>query len=417
MVTRKALPVVVIQTRPMSSAKNKVTDEFKPDDEYEYEDDDKNDSQPMGQVIVKLAKGQEQSKASTCQTGADKVKGKDKCPQPKPIGSVLLPCKRCTSMKVDCEPWMNKRGSIAHTCTLCNKWRMRCIRPEQLDTLTTPTGPTPTSIPPVFPITTRSKTTRKGKTGENSKGTDINTPRPAPIPEELAVDIKMLDDPPAGISTGLPDTAPDAAPLASADDFPLDHWIKPMDDSTLPPAPFVDTPGNVWPTIQTNWVPREDWWIIWPFSDGSPVTRCKAPTYAPASTINPVPTMGQSSSLTDLAGALPVPLPTVVMESMPSTSAICTSLTGPSNVPADGQSISAPLPNQSFGPQSRQGQSVGGDGVSRHVLPVHTGYQGIYYLYIPGSICPDSVVYVLTQYVQLVYAQIPGGACPDTQYI
>ncbi|KAG2073710.1 hypothetical protein BDR04DRAFT_1116068 [Suillus decipiens] len=91
------------------------------------------------------------------------------------------------------------------------------------------------------PITC-SKTTRKGKTGENSKVTDINTPQPAPIPEEPAVDIKMLDDPPAGTSTGLPDTAPDAAPLASADDFPLDDWIEPMDDSTLLPAPFVDTP-------------------------------------------------------------------------------------------------------------------------------------------------------------------------------
>ncbi|KAG2068956.1 hypothetical protein BDR04DRAFT_1157200 [Suillus decipiens] len=285
---------------------NKVTDEFKPDDEYEYEDDDEDDSQPMGQ-----------SKASTHQTGADKVKDKGKHPQPKPIGLVLLPCERCTLMKVDCKPWMNKRGSIAHTCTLCNKWRMKCIWPEQPDTLTTPTGPTPTPIPPVAPITTHSKTTRKGKTGKNSKGTDINTPRPAPIPEELAVDIKMLDDPPAGTSTGLPDTAPHAAPLASADDVPPDHWIEPMDDSTLPPAPFVDTLGDVryspiypshthrppspittsitlqshqhpWPLTNvemeamlaqiqidmqelrtrddiTNWVPREDWWITWPF--------------------------------------------------------------------------------------------------------------------------------------------------------
>ncbi|KAG2070548.1 hypothetical protein BDR04DRAFT_1118265 [Suillus decipiens] len=140
-----ALPVVVIQTQPMPSVKNK--------------DDDKNDSQPMGQVIVKPAKGQEQ-------IGADK----------KPISSVLLPCERCTSMKVD-----------------------------------------------FAPITTCSKTTRKGKTGENSKGTDINTLQPAPMPEEPAVNIKMLHNPPAGTSTSLPDTAPDAAPLASTDDFPPDH--------------------------------------------------------------------------------------------------------------------------------------------------------------------------------------------------
>ncbi|KAG2070135.1 hypothetical protein BDR04DRAFT_1118637 [Suillus decipiens] len=277
--------------------------------------------------------------------------------------------------------------------------------------------PYPTPIPPVAPITTHSKTTRKDKTGKNSKGTDINTQKPAPIPEELAVDIKMLDNPPAGTSTSLPSTAPDAAPLASTNDFPPDHWIKPMDDSTHP-LTNVEMEAICRLTIQTNWVPREDWWITWPFrdnprstaatastppafnpppiiissspifpkfssisalghsitnniftpdvfsthphpgSDGSPVTRCKAPTSASASTINPVPTMGQSGSLTDLAGALSVPLPTVVMESMPSTSAICTLLTGPSNVPADGQSISAPLPNWSFGPQSHQGWSV-----------------------------------------------------------
>ncbi|KAG2070550.1 hypothetical protein BDR04DRAFT_1118267 [Suillus decipiens] len=73
-----------------------------------------------------------------------------------------------------------------------------------------------------------------------------------------------------------------------------------------------------------------------PSSDGSLVTKHKAPTSTPSSTINPVPTMGQSGSLADLAGALPVLLPTVVMESMPSASTICTSLTGPSNVLADG---------------------------------------------------------------------------------
>ncbi|KAG2067702.1 hypothetical protein BDR04DRAFT_1120272 [Suillus decipiens] len=120
---------------------NKVTDKFKPDDEYEYEDDNEDDSEPVGQLIVKLAKGQEQSKASKCQTGVDK------------FGS---PAMR--------EVYLNEGGL------------MRCIQPEQPDTLITPTGPTPMPIPPVAPITTHSKTTRKGKTGEISKDTDINTP-------------------------------------------------------------------------------------------------------------------------------------------------------------------------------------------------------------------------------------------------
>ncbi|KAG2105022.1 uncharacterized protein F5147DRAFT_654221 [Suillus discolor] len=130
-----------------------------------------------------------------------------------------------------------------------------------------------------------------------------------------------------------------------------------------------------------------------PSGDGSPVTRheqahASASTSTSTSTINPIPTMVVSAPLIHPVGLLPVPplpvgahpvppplvgahpvppLPvgappvpplTVPMESMPSTSTLHTLVTGPSNAPEDGQSISAPLPNRSFAPQSRQGRSV-----------------------------------------------------------
>ncbi|KAG1836906.1 hypothetical protein F4604DRAFT_1692588 [Suillus subluteus] len=113
-----------------------------------------------------------------------------------------------------------------------------------------------------------------------------------------------------------------------------------------------------------------------PGGDGSPVTRHEqAPTSAStstittsASTINPVPTRESGPPTHPVGfylvgahpvGAHPVPPPTVPMESMPSTSTLRTLVTGPSNIAQDGQSISAPLPNRSFAPQShQQGRSV-----------------------------------------------------------
>jgi hypothetical protein len=46
---------------------------------------------------------------------------------------------------------------------------------------------------------------------------------PSPIPEKLNVDVDMLNDAPIVITTSLTGTTPDVSPLASADDFPVDH--------------------------------------------------------------------------------------------------------------------------------------------------------------------------------------------------
>ncbi|KAG2094656.1 uncharacterized protein F5147DRAFT_778963 [Suillus discolor] len=85
--------------------------------------------------------------------------------------------------------------------------------------------------------------------------------------------------------------------------------------------------------------------------DGSPVTRHKQASLPVSTfTINPVSTMRESSPLIHLVGTLPVPHPTVPIDSMPSTSTLHTMITGPSNMLVDGQSILASLPNQSFAP-------------------------------------------------------------------
>ncbi|KAG2141443.1 uncharacterized protein EDB93DRAFT_1105723 [Suillus bovinus] len=66
-------------------------------------------------------------------------------------------------------------------------------------------------------------------------GSQKDTRQPSPILEELDADVEMVN--------GAP-TVPSAAPVASTDDFPKDHWIKPMDNSILPPAPFDETPDE-----------------------------------------------------------------------------------------------------------------------------------------------------------------------------
>ncbi|KAG1894773.1 uncharacterized protein F5891DRAFT_1175936 [Suillus fuscotomentosus] len=91
-----------------------------------------------------------------------------------------------------------------------------------------------------------------------------------------------------------------------------------------------------------------------PVGDGSPVARHEQVPTPFTSTINPVPTMGESSPHSHPVSALLVPAPAVPMASMPSTSTLHTMLTGPPHLPADGQSLSAPLPNRAFAPQSRQ---------------------------------------------------------------
>ncbi|KAG1892845.1 uncharacterized protein F5891DRAFT_986364 [Suillus fuscotomentosus] len=454
----KNLPTIVITTRPMlppPDQKKKAADseEYEPEEEEEADED--NAIEPSG-TRVKPGEGRLPSKSGTdhTRTAKDKAKTRGKRPQPKPIGTPLLPCRRCTIMKAKCESWLTKRGEVAHTCILCSKWRMKCIRLDD-------------PVLPATAIVTRSKTTGKTKTiGQSkNKGKVVQTQRPSPIPEELDVDVDMTDAP-ALTGTEHPGTATDAGPEVSVDDFSTDRWIEAMDETTLPPAPLIETLDDIryspglssysktrlscrhfctssdspmdallaqiqidmdqlrtrddiihdelshridWlqagftnelasqkrvvdqltfqvsgiarylsnshrdttaagstppafnpppivipdtPTFPdfgsisalgrsiTNNVFTPDVFLTntCPVGDGSPVARHEQVPTPSTSTINPVPTMGESGPHSHPVSALPVSAPTVPMASMPSTSTLRTMLTGPPHLPADGRS-------------------------------------------------------------------------------
>jgi hypothetical protein len=65
-------------------------------------------------------------------------------------------------------------------------------------------------------------------------------------------------------------------------------------------------------------------------------------------------TMRPSGPPVNPSAALPVPPPTVPMAPMPSPDTLRALVTGPSSVPEDGRSVSAPLPRPRHAPLSRQ---------------------------------------------------------------
>jgi hypothetical protein len=125
---------------------------------------------------------------------------------------------------------------------------MACIRPDTESATITPTTDT---APPAGAVTTRPKTTRSKATGKkmvgksNAKGKSFASGcfvfltmlvekkirQPSPIEEEDD-NIEMFDG-----TVGVPGAQQQSAPLASADDFPVDHWIEPGTDELPPPAP------------------------------------------------------------------------------------------------------------------------------------------------------------------------------------
>ncbi|KAG2134557.1 uncharacterized protein EDB93DRAFT_1107261 [Suillus bovinus] len=131
--------------------------------------------------------------------------------------------------------------------------------------------------------------------------------------------------------------------------------------------------------------------------DGSPVTK-NEPALAFASTststMNSVPTMGESGPPIHLVGAFPVPPPTVPMASMPSTTTLHMLVTGPSNVPADGSVVVRPV------------QYHGGlyeilldnTPTFRMIYPqddLHTRYFFNWCIYLPTRLCAFQIIYPL----------------------
>ncbi|KAG1717877.1 hypothetical protein EDB19DRAFT_1921718, partial [Suillus lakei] len=102
------------------------------------------------------------------------------------------------------------------------------------DTESSTVTPTTDTAPPAA-ITTRSKTTRSKATGKKmvgkSNAKEQKIRQPSPIEEEDD-NIEMFNG-----TVGVPGAQQQSAPLASADDFPADHWIEPGTDELPPPAP------------------------------------------------------------------------------------------------------------------------------------------------------------------------------------
>ncbi|KAG1836810.1 hypothetical protein DFJ58DRAFT_734695 [Suillus subalutaceus] len=185
---------------------------------------------------------QGRSKASHCTTRESiqsKGKGtgrKAKVQEQPPTDGSLPPCDRCRAKKVECCPRLTKKGDVASTCSL---WSATI-------------APTTNTAPPVAAVTTHSKTTRSKATGKkmgqksNAKGksfaSDKTIRQPSPIQEEDE-SVQMLDG-----TVDVTGAQQQSAPLASANDFPPDHWIEPDNDELPPPppSPAMASEDDIW---------------------------------------------------------------------------------------------------------------------------------------------------------------------------
>ncbi|KAG1717296.1 hypothetical protein EDB19DRAFT_1840482, partial [Suillus lakei] len=195
------------------------------DDEDELEEDE--DAQGKSKATLRPGKRQKLSSQSKVKTTGRKTKVQE----PPRADGPLPPCQRCKAKNVECCPRLTKKGDVASTCTLCHVWKMACIRPDTESSTVTPT----TDTAPPAAITTRSKTTRSKATGKKmvgkSNAKEQKIRQPSPIEEEDD-NIEMFDG-----TVGVPGAQQQSTPLASADDFPADHWIEPGTDELPPPAP------------------------------------------------------------------------------------------------------------------------------------------------------------------------------------
>ncbi|KAG2093904.1 uncharacterized protein F5147DRAFT_657314 [Suillus discolor] len=365
-VVKKNLPTIVITTRPKPppDEKKKATDseEYEPEEEEEEDEDDA------------IAPSGTRSKSGTDHTKTAKDKAKTRGKRPQPSSKLSVPVLFLEEPDVDVDmPDAPALTGTGHPGTATD------ATPEPQDDTTLPPAPfieTPDDIrySPVYPSHTR----------RPASPVDISVPRQTPQPRSLTnVEMDAL----------LAQIQIDMDQLRTRDDIihdELSHRIDQLQASftnefasqkgvvdqltfqqpgSTPPAfnppPIVipDTPtfpdfGSISALGHaiTNNVFTPDVFSTntCPVGDGSPVTRHEQVPTPSTSTINPVPTMGESGPHSHPVSALPVPAPTVTMASMPSNTTLRTMLTGPPHLLEDGQSLSAPLPTWSFAPQSRQ---------------------------------------------------------------
>ncbi|KAG2105111.1 uncharacterized protein F5147DRAFT_654285 [Suillus discolor] len=160
----------------------------------------------------------------------DKGKGQ----QPSRLDGPLPPCDRCRTKNVDCSVRLTKKGEITLSCTLFHIWKMACIRTDLSRSgntaVTTPT--TTTTKTAAAPVTTHSKTTQTRATVQK-KISGQSQVTGSPIQEEEDIHSNVDDAPEV---TGTGGTALTPPPLASAADFPDDHWVEPGEDDMSPPS-------------------------------------------------------------------------------------------------------------------------------------------------------------------------------------
>ncbi|KAG1720295.1 hypothetical protein EDB19DRAFT_1918076 [Suillus lakei] len=160
----------------------------------------------------------------------------------------LPPCDRYQMKNMKCGPWLMKKGDIALSCSLCYQWKMACIQSNSDSTASTSAAtitPITATAPTSTPIVTRSKSRATGQKINKSKGKVTKIWHPSPIPEEedIDVDVQMLNDTPQLTGAGGTVTAP--VPLASADNFPPDHWKELGEDDMPPPSPVMAPEDNI----------------------------------------------------------------------------------------------------------------------------------------------------------------------------
>ncbi|KAG2114322.1 uncharacterized protein F5147DRAFT_770303 [Suillus discolor] len=169
------------------------------------------------------------------------------------------PCTRCTGEP--CLVVVGRKGQAIKSCAKCHFQKVRCNQPVSVDSWGTSTTQAPKSHPPRSKATPASKSKAQSQTtratsrvhpptpileskdavedtDESVTGSDdadmdpdTNAERHTDIATEMSVDPEdqiMVDQP---------------ADIASAADFPAEHWLEPTDEAPIPippPTPVAD---------------------------------------------------------------------------------------------------------------------------------------------------------------------------------
>ncbi|KAG0692663.1 hypothetical protein DFH29DRAFT_882187 [Suillus ampliporus] len=171
------------------------------------------------------------------------------------------PCGRCVDEP--CHVLISRRGQVMKSCQKCHTMKVRCERPVPVDSDAPPMARQASMPRP------RSKAAPASKSKVSSRTTRATSrarpPTPTPEPEQEAVkETDEADIEPnataeqhTDVETEVPAeeemAVDEPRAIASADDFPADHWAELHSDGILtPPATTVPLPpASLPPTVST----------------------------------------------------------------------------------------------------------------------------------------------------------------------